>query len=145
MEDQSLIDRLRERAEFEDKRVLDESKAMGFEPEVYTGSQTGALLSEAAAALEAAREDAWHTMDSCPVGQRVLLWNQETCEISIGYKPEDAPTHDAVVVGMSAAWADAWRPMPSEPEHETYDGPPKLSVVPAIDQARGKAGGEVGP
>lgn len=52
-----LIDRLRERAEFEDKRVLDEAKAMGFVPEVYSGSQTGALLREAAAALEAARED----------------------------------------------------------------------------------------
>ena len=53
-----LIARLRERAEFEDKRVLDEAKAMGFVPEVYSGSQTGALLREAAAALEAAREDA---------------------------------------------------------------------------------------
>jgi hypothetical protein len=50
-----LIERLRERAEFEDKRVLDEANAMGFVPEVYTGSQTGALLLEAAAALEAAR------------------------------------------------------------------------------------------
>lgn len=53
-----LIERLRERAEFEDKRVLDEANAMGFVPEVYTGSQTGALLLEAAAALEAARKDA---------------------------------------------------------------------------------------
>lgn len=53
-----LIERLRERAEFEDKRVLDEAKAMGFEPEVYSGSQTGVLLREAADALEAAREDA---------------------------------------------------------------------------------------
>lgn len=100
-------------------------------------------LARLAAALEAAREDAWLTMESCPVNQRVLLWNQETCEISIGYKPEDAPTHDAVVVGFSASWADAWRPMPSDPESETYNGPPLLSVVPAIDQARGKGGGEV--
>jgi hypothetical protein len=53
-----LIERLRERAEFEDKRVLDEAKAIGFVPEVYSGSQTGALLREAAAALEAARGDA---------------------------------------------------------------------------------------
>ena len=45
---EDLIERLRERAQFEDKRVLDEAKAMGFEPEVYTGSQTGALLREAA-------------------------------------------------------------------------------------------------
>jgi hypothetical protein len=53
-----LIERLRERAEFEDRRVLDDAKALGFVPEVYSGSHAGALLREAADALEAAREDA---------------------------------------------------------------------------------------
>lgn len=43
-----LSERLDARAAFEDKRVLDEARAMGFVPEVYTGSQTGALLREAA-------------------------------------------------------------------------------------------------
>lgn len=98
---------------------------------------------ESEAALEAAREDAWHTMESCPVNQTVLLWNQETGDMCFGYKPEAAPTVDAVVIGWTSSWADAWRPMPSEPQHETYGGPPQLSVAPAIDQARGKgvAGG----
>lgn len=43
-----LSERLEARAAFEDNRVLDEAKAMGFVPDVYTGSQTGALLREAA-------------------------------------------------------------------------------------------------
>lgn len=46
--DRPLSERLDARAAFEDKRVLDEAKVMGFVPEVYTGSQTGALLREAA-------------------------------------------------------------------------------------------------
>jgi hypothetical protein len=51
-----LSERLEERATFEDARVLDEAKHQGFVPEVYTGSQTGALLREAAAELRAVRE-----------------------------------------------------------------------------------------
>ena len=53
-----LIARLRERSEFEDRRVLDEAKAMGFVTEVYNGSQTGALLREAAAAITGERDSA---------------------------------------------------------------------------------------
>jgi len=93
---------------------------------------------ELLAALEAAREDGWLTMESCPVNQRVMLWNQDEGEMFFGHKPEDAPSEDAVITNCTAAYADAWRPMPSEPESETYDGPPQLSVVTAIDQARGK-------
>lgn len=43
-----LSERLEARAAFEDKRVLDEAKALVFVPDVYTGRQTGALLREAA-------------------------------------------------------------------------------------------------
>lgn len=50
---QTLAERLEARADFEDKRVLDEAKAMGFVPEVYSGSQTGALLREAAQVVRA--------------------------------------------------------------------------------------------
>ena len=99
------------------------------------------LLNDATAALEAAREDGWLTMESCPVNQRVMLWNQDEGEMFFGHKPEDAPSEDAVITNCTAAYADAWRPMPSEPESETYDGPPQLSVVTAIDQARGKENG----
>ena len=102
-----LIERLRERAEFEDKRVLDEANAMGFVPEVYTGSQTGALLLEAAAALEAAREDAER-----------YRWLRDSAQISWnGY----------------VTWEMLFS---TEDERNDLDA--------AIDQARGKAGQEVG-
>jgi hypothetical protein len=48
----TMNERLIERAVFEDKRVLEEAKAAGFVPEVYSGSQTGALLREAAAEID---------------------------------------------------------------------------------------------
>lgn len=96
-----LIARLRERAEFEDKRVLDGAKALGFVPEVYTGSQTGAFLLEAAAALEAARED----------GER------------LDYVMRHVRGSELRRIGILTNGGD----------HR-----------PAIDQARGKAGQEVG-
>lgn len=52
-----LVERLRARAEFEDARVLEEVMRDGFEPVAYTGSESGRMLREAAAALEAAREE----------------------------------------------------------------------------------------
>lgn len=48
-----LVQELRERADFEDRRVLEQAKADGFEPLVYSGSRTGALLIQAADAIEA--------------------------------------------------------------------------------------------
>jgi hypothetical protein len=108
-----LIERLHERAEFEDKRVLDEAKAMGFEPEVYTGSQTGAVLREAAAALEAAREDAAR-----------LDWLEAEAEGGIRLHSGDFNGRH-VGLGLNL-------------------GSSRRTLRAAIDQARGKGGGEVG-
>ena len=105
-----LTARLRERAEFEDKRVLDEATALGFVPEVYSGSQTGALLLEAAAALEAAREDA----------ERYRWLRERASKLGVY---SDVPA-DVLINGD---WCDQ---------------PGQLDA--AIDQARGKAGQEVG-
>lgn len=68
-------------------------------------------------------EGKWLRMDSCPVGEKVLFWNQETEDMFFGHKPEDAPHDEAVVTEFphTAAWADAWMPRPPEPEGETED------------------------
>jgi hypothetical protein len=65
----------------------------------------------------------WLRMDSCPVGEKVLFWNQETEEMFFGHKPDDAPHDEAVVTEFphTAAWADAWMPRPPEPEGESED------------------------
>lgn len=69
-------------------------------------------LRRALAALEAVE---WRPMRECPIDTDVLLWNQETDEISIGMKPSDAPEDTAVIVDMTASWADWWRPLPPKP------------------------------
>ena len=69
-------------------------------------------LRRALAALEAVE---WRPMRECPIDADVLLWNQETDEISIGMKPSDAPEDTAVIVDMTASWADWWRPLPPKP------------------------------
>src|SRR5690606_27763686 len=91
--DRPLSERLRERAEFEDRRVLDEAKALGFVPEVYTGSQTGALLLEAAAALEAAREesDRWRGRYRTAIDQARWKAGQEVA-VPGSSLAEDYPT-----------------------------------------------------
>lgn len=58
----------------------------------------------------------WKPIETVPTGTDVLLWNHMTREIVIGYKPEDAPRPECVVVGMTAAYADAWHPIPEQPE-----------------------------
>ena len=112
-----LIERLRERAEFEDKRVLDEAKALGFVPEAYTGSQTGALLREAAAALEAARED----------GERYRWLRRKVS------------AH-----GVIDGWTFAFPTHLALPAPASAMRDPAGGLDAAIDQARGKAGQEVG-
>lgn len=57
----------------------------------------------------------WQPIETAPINKNVLLWNQETQEISIGYKPEGAPT-DGVVVAHTASYADAWLALPEPPQ-----------------------------
>jgi len=72
----------------------------------------------AAAALTAAPIGGWQTMESCPINTPVLLWSNDTSEKVIGYKPGDAPHSECVIVASTAAYADAWHPMPPDPEAE---------------------------
>lgn len=58
----------------------------------------------------------WQPIATAPIGKFVLLWNDDIEEISIGYKPPDAPNDDCVVVNMTASYADAWQPLPDPPE-----------------------------
>ncbi|MCA0196652.1 MAG: hypothetical protein LCH59_00870 [Proteobacteria bacterium] len=62
--------------------------------------------------------DGWQTMESCPINTPVLLWSNDTSEKVIGYKPGDAPHPECVIVASTAAYADAWHPMPPDPEAE---------------------------
>lgn len=75
------------------------------------------------ALLAALRLREWRPIATCPTGEEVLLWNQETGDIFFGFKPLDAPTDDAIVTGSphTAGYADAWMPKPDEPEAETAD------------------------
>lgn len=57
----------------------------------------------------------WQPIETAPINERVLLWNNETQEISIGYRPEDA-TGEQVIVMFTASYADAWHPLPEPPE-----------------------------
>lgn len=79
----------------------------------------------------------WFTMDSCPIDTEVVLWIDETEEMSFGHKPADAPSEDAVVIGMTACWADAWRPKFGPPKSETHDphGPTLKLVAPSSEGA----------
>ena len=58
----------------------------------------------------------WKPIETAPIYTRVLLWNSETQEIVIGHKPEDGPSDECVIVSCTAAYADAWHPMPEPPE-----------------------------
>ena len=67
----------------------------------------------------------WQSIDSAPINTAILLWNNETCEMVIGHKPPDGPHEECVVVSMTAAYADAWHPLPDEPESEDEDATPQ--------------------
>ena len=58
----------------------------------------------------------WQPIETAPINKPVLLWSNETQEIVIGHKPDDAPHEECVVVNMTAAYADAWHPLPEPPE-----------------------------
>ena len=58
----------------------------------------------------------WQPISTAPVGRRVLLWNSDTQDIEIGHRPEDGPHDECVIVGCTAGYADAWHPLPAEPE-----------------------------
>lgn len=58
----------------------------------------------------------WQPIDTAPIGVRVLLWNIETQAIDIGFRPADAPHNECVIVGFTASYADAWHPLPAEPD-----------------------------
>ncbi|MBD9376156.1 hypothetical protein [Pseudoxanthomonas sp. PXM04] len=72
-------------------------------------------------ALEQRPSPRWRPMETCPVDTKVLLWNDDTQEISIGHMPSDAPRPDCVVVARTASYADAWHPLPAEPEVAAED------------------------
>lgn len=63
----------------------------------------------------------WREIGTCPVNTDVLLWNNDTAEKVIGYKPGDAPHPECVIVAGTAAYADAWHAMPSDPEAESEE------------------------
>ncbi|MGQ4661320.1 hypothetical protein [Lysobacter sp. F6437] len=67
----------------------------------------------------------WQPIETAPIDTPILLWNNETGEIVIGHKPPDGPHDECVVVGMTAAYADAWHPLPGEPESEDEDTTPQ--------------------
>jgi hypothetical protein len=63
----------------------------------------------------------WQKIETAPRDTNILLWNDETQEISIGHKPIDAPHDDCVIIMSTAAYADAWHPLPDGPECEAAE------------------------
>lgn len=58
----------------------------------------------------------WRPISTAPLDTKVLLWSNDTGEISIGHKPSDAPASDCVIVDFTASYADAWHALPADPE-----------------------------
>lgn len=73
----------------------------------------------------------WRPIATAPIDQRILLWNNDTQEIAIGHKSSDAPNDECVVVNCTAAYADAWHPMPAEPDGEDEEPDAAPSASPA--------------
>ena len=58
----------------------------------------------------------WKPIETAPTNKNVLLWNSATQETVIGYRPEDSPRYECVIVACTASYADAWHPLPDMPE-----------------------------
>lgn len=67
-----------------------------------------ALLREAAAALEAAREDAWQPIETCPNAGRVVMF----CDERQNIWTDCAWDRSAAATGF---YATHWRPLPAPP------------------------------
>ena len=68
----------------------------------------GFLLAEAAAALEAAREDAWQPIETCPNAGRVVMF----CDERQNIWTDCAWDRSAAATGF---YATHWRPLPAPP------------------------------
>ena len=114
-------------------------------PDDYGPATTSNLAERAAAALEAAREDAWQPIETAPKdGRMYLCWvdairygerddgsldSADVSEVDFGqWRSDDATPHGGYHMNMMGDIGDGqiithWRPLPTRP---------------AIDQARGK-------